>query len=134
LQAAGVTWRYYYQDNSVFLASFNAWKDPAIQSNVRDISEYFKILADPNADALLPEVVFIERGSNTADNDEHPDAGKNLQGGAAAVTNMNNSLMSSKAWPTSVLIWSTDETTGLFDHIKPQPMTATADHTQSSQF
>ena len=123
MQAAGVTWRYYYQDNSVFLASFNAWKDPAIQSNVRDISEYFKILADPNADALLPEVVFIERGSNTADNDEHPDAGKNLQVGAAAVANMINSLMSSKAWPTSVFIWSMDEPGGLYDHVPPQPMT-----------
>ena len=39
LNAAGITWRYYYQDDSVFLANWADWNDPQIQGNVRNISE-----------------------------------------------------------------------------------------------
>ena len=65
LQNAGITWRYYYQDNSVFLANWADWNDPQIQANVRNIQEYYNILASPNADQELPQVVFIERASAT---------------------------------------------------------------------
>ena len=50
LTNAGITWRYYYQDNSVFLANWADWNDPQIQGNVRNIQEYYNILASPNAD------------------------------------------------------------------------------------
>ena len=39
LTNAGITWRYYYQDNSVFLANWADWNDPQIQGNVRNIQE-----------------------------------------------------------------------------------------------
>ncbi len=39
------------------------WNDPQIQGNVRNIQEYYNILASPNADQNLPQVVFIERAS-----------------------------------------------------------------------
>ena len=71
LHAAGINWRYYYQDNSVFLANWADWNDPEIQANVRNIQEYYNILASPNADQDLPQVVFIERASSTG-YDEHP--------------------------------------------------------------
>ena len=72
LNQAGITWRYYYQDSSVFLANWADWNDPQIQGNVRNISEWYNILASPSADQDLPQVVFIERASNTG-LDEHPD-------------------------------------------------------------
>ena len=54
LNAAGITWRYYCQDDSVFLANWADWNDPQIQGNVRNISEYYNILASPSADQDLP--------------------------------------------------------------------------------
>lgn len=116
LTEAGVTWRYYYQDNSVFLAQWADWNDPAIQANVRNIQEYYDILASPNADQQLPQVVFIERASSTG-YDEHP--GNNIQTGAVRVENAIDALMNSSAWPDSVFILSYDEGGGLFDHVGP---------------
>ncbi len=116
LQDAGVTWRYYYQDNSVFLANWADWNDPQIQGNVRNIQEYYNILASPNADTELPEVVFIERASSTG-LDEHP--GNNIQTGEADVQKILNALLTSAAWPDSAFILTYDEGGGLFDHVPP---------------
>jgi phospholipase C len=116
LRDAKVSWRYYYLDNSVFLAQFAAWNDPAIRSNVRNISEYFTLLADPNADQLLPEVIFIERGSSTG-LDEHPD--EDVQKGAAKSAELINALLKSDAYKSSVFILTYDEFGGLYDHVKP---------------
>jgi phospholipase C len=116
LQQAGITWRYYYQDNSVFLANWADWNDPQIQANVRNISEYYNILASPSADQDLPQVVFIERASDTG-YDEHPD--NNIQKGAARVQQIITALLNSAAWPDSAFILTFDEGGGLFDHVGP---------------
>ncbi len=81
LNAAGITWRYYCQDDSVFLANWADWNDPQIQGNVRNISEWYNILASPSDDQDLPQVVFIERAASTG-YDEHP--GNNVQEGRGA--------------------------------------------------
>ena len=120
LTNAGITWRYYYLDNSVFLYNWADWNDPQIQSNVRSISEYFNILASPDADKQLPQVVFIERASSTG-LDEHPE--NNVQKGAATVQTLLNALLTSKAWPDSVFILTYDEGGGLFDHVGPAMVT-----------
>jgi phospholipase C len=116
LTNAGVTWRYYYQDNSVFLAQWADWNDPKIQGNVRSIQEYYNFLASPNADQLLPQVVFIERASQI-ELDEHPS--NNVQTGANAVAGFLNALFTSAAWPDSAFILTYDEGGGLFDHVPP---------------
>jgi len=116
LTTAGVTWRYYYQDNSVFLANWADWNDPQIQGNVRNISEWYNILASPSADQDLPEVVFIERASATG-LDEHPD--NNVQTGAARVQQILTALLTSSAWADSAFILTYDEGGGLFDHQGP---------------
>jgi phospholipase C len=117
LRDAGVSWRYYYLDNSIFLAQFQAWNDPAIQGNVYPISNYYSTLADSNADNLLPQVIFIERGSDTCACDEHPDA--NVQTGASTVAQVTNALLASPAWKSSVLLLTFDEFGGLYDHVPP---------------
>ena len=116
LQNAGVTWRYYYQDNSVFLAQWHDYQDPDIQANVRNIQEYYDILQSPNADQQLPQVVFIERASATS-YDEHP--GNNIQKGAERVQEIVTPLLASAAWPDSVFILTYDEAGGTFDHVPP---------------
>ncbi len=116
LNQAGITWRYYYQDNSVFLANWADWNDPQIQGNVRSISEWYNILQSPTADQDLPQVVFIERAASTG-YDEHP--GNNVQTGSARVQQILNALLTSSAWPDSVFILTWDEGGGLFDHVGP---------------
>jgi phospholipase C len=116
LTDAGITWRYYFQDNSVFLANWADWNDSKIQGNVRNIQEYYNILASPTADTDLPQVVFIERASATG-LDEHPE--NNVQTGAADVQKIITALFNSKAWPDSAFILTYDEGGGLFDHVGP---------------
>ncbi len=116
LTARGISWRYYYQDNSVFLAQWADWNDPKVRYNVRNIQEYYNDLASPHADALLPHVIFIERATYTG-LDEHPL--NNIQTGAAVVANVINALFNSAAWPDSAFILTYDEGGGFFDHASP---------------
>ncbi len=113
LTNAHVTWRYYYQDG-VFLSQFEDWNNPAIQQQVWNISNLFTILASPNADQQLPEVIFIERGEST---DEHPD--NNIQAGATYVKSVIDALLASSAWKDSIFILAYDEGGGLYDHVPP---------------
>jgi phospholipase C len=118
LNEHGISWRYYYQSGDVFLAQFSLWSDPFSQGLVRNISEYYSILANPNADTLLPEVVFIEQAS-TLQLNEHPDNKWGMQLGAANSKRIIDALMSSAAWPTSAFILTYDEAGGLQDHVAP---------------
>ena len=127
LTQAGITWRYYYQDNSVFLASWADWNDSQIRGNVRNIQEYYNILASGTADRDLPKVVFIERASSTG-YDEHPD--NNIQTGAARARQVITALLGSGAWPDSAFILTYDEGGGLFDHVKPILATPPGDYSQ----
>jgi phospholipase C len=116
LYNAGIPFRYYYQDSSVFLAEWTDWNNPTIQGRVRNISEYYSILASGTADTQLPPVVFIERASATG-LDEHPD--QNVQKGAADVKQIIDALMKSSAWQDSVFILTFDEGGGAYDHVPP---------------
>ena len=127
LTNAGISWRYYYQDNSVFLAQWADWNNTQIRGNVRNIQEYYNILASNTADRDLPKVVFIERASSTG-YDEHPD--NNIQTGAARTRQVITALLGSLAWPDSAFILSYDEGGGLFDHVKPILVTLPGDYSQ----
>lgn len=116
MNQAGVSWRYYYQDNSVFLADFADWNDPTIKGKVYNISDWYSVLSQPNANQTLPQVVFIERGGEIG-LDEHPL--NNVQTGAAGVQKIIAALMNSPAWADSVFILTFDEAGGLYDHVPP---------------
>jgi phospholipase C len=113
LDEAGVSWRYYYQDNSVFLAQFSIWGQDA--GKVVSIANYYNDIQNPST---LPEVIFIERAGVTG-LDEHPD--NNIQKGSADVAHIINSLMQSPSWSSSAFILTFDEGGGLHDHVPPQP-------------
>ncbi|HEU5403847.1 MAG TPA: alkaline phosphatase family protein [Terriglobales bacterium] len=118
LNEHNISWKYYYQSGDVFLAQFSLWSDPASQGRVRNISEYYNILASPNADSQLPQVVFIEQAA-TLQLNEHPDNKWGVQMGAANTERIVNALMNSSAWPSSVFILTYDEAGGLQDHASP---------------
>ena len=122
LNSANVSWLYYYHDG-VFLANFQDFQDPTIQSKVFPDSDLMNRLAgtcsgspcDP--DQALPQVIFIDSASGASGLDEHPD--NNIQKGAAYVQGIISALMQSDAWKDSVFILSYDEGGGLYDHVPP---------------
>jgi phospholipase C len=116
LREAGVTFRIYFQDNTVFLAQFSDW--PIDKSFVYPISRYFTDIQNP---ATLPQVIFIERGSEL-NNDEHPL--NNIQTGATFVKSTLDALMASPSWKESAYILNYDEGGGLYDHVPPMDITA----------
>jgi phospholipase C len=118
LNEHGISWKYYYQSGDVYLAQFDIWNDPASQGRVRNISEYYKFRADPNADRLLPQVIFIEQAASLQLN-EHPDNKWGLQPGAANTKKIIDALMSSAAWATSAFVFTYDEAGGIHDHAQP---------------
>jgi phospholipase C len=116
LNEHGISWRYYYQDDSVFLGQFAAWNDPAITGRVFLIDNWYNILSSPTADDDLPSVVFIEHASQLQ-LDEHP--GTNMQKGAERAAQIINALLASPAWKSSALILTWDDAAGLYDHVPP---------------
>jgi len=118
LNEHGITWKYYYQSGDVYLSQFDIWNDPASQGRVRNIAEYYSILADPNADKMLPQVVFIEQAASAQLN-EHPDNKWGMQPGAANTKKIVDALMNSAAWKASALIYTYDEGGGLLEHVPP---------------
>jgi phospholipase C len=135
LSEAGITWRYYYQDGSVFLANYTKPGGCAgcdwdrFMTSAWQIKNYYDILARPTADRDLPQVVFIEHSSGEEGDstalDEHP--GHDVQRGVASAEKIIRALMNSAAWPSSVFILSHDEGGGLYDHVAPYPVPAPDD-------
>jgi phospholipase C len=116
MDAAGVSWRYYYQDNSAYLPQWSTYQRDS--GNLYPISSYYTDILDPST---LPSVLFIERASVTG-LDEHP--GNNIQTGAADVAGIINALFASPAWPSSVFILTFDEGGGTYDHAVPATQVA----------
>ncbi|MBI2679216.1 MAG: alkaline phosphatase family protein [Candidatus Koribacter versatilis] len=112
LSEKGVSWKYYYQDSSVFLADWADWSTQ--QNKVVNIAQYYTDLQN----GTLPAVVFIERASQL-NLDEHPT--QNLQKGAANTKKLIDALQASSAWSSSVFILTFDEGGGFYDHVAPQP-------------
>jgi phospholipase C len=73
----------------------------------------------------LPQVAFIEPAGYVGLDEHSPTAdttnATSVQGGAAYVENIVNTLMSSPSWKDSVFILSHDEPGGFYDHVPPQP-------------
>lgn len=114
LDQAGVSWRYYYQDDSVFLAQWATWQRDS--GKVFPISYWYN---DIQNDSTLPSVIFIERAA-VSGLDEHPDT--NIQLGAANTKKILDALMASPSWASSAFIFTYDEGGGLFDHVLPATM------------
>jgi len=114
LDQAGVSWRYYYQDNGSYLPQWSTYQ--------RDDSKMFSIsrwYTDLQNEATLPSVIFIERPGPSG-LDEHP--GENIQLGAANTKKIIDALMNSPSWASSVFILTYDEGGGLYDHVIPATM------------
>jgi len=133
----GVSWKYYTQDGNAFLGYYNNPDNPnfsadGLGNHYQPISALMTALADPNADQLLPSVIYIEKGASKDGGDEHPGAG-NLQYGAANTASIINAFIKSPVYANSIFILTWDEPGGLYDHVAPQPMAAPDDVAPSLQ-
>jgi len=111
LDAAGVSWRYYFHDNGIFLPDWSTYQRDA--GKLFNISSWYNDILDEKS---LPSVIFIERGGPSG-LDEHP--GNNIQVGAADAAQIINALLASPSWPSSAFILTYDEGGGLYDHVVP---------------
>jgi len=116
LDQAGISWRYYYQDNSAYLPQWSTYQRDA--SKMVSITKYYTDIQD---EATLPSVLFIEHAAVTG-YDEHPF--QNVQKGAARAAQIINSLMASPSWGSSVFILTYDEGGKFYDHVVPATMVA----------
>jgi phospholipase C len=133
----GVSWNYYTQDGNAFLGYYNNPDNPNFQqdglgNHYKSISQLLTALADPNADKLLPSVIYIEKGGSTNGLDEHPGDG-NVQNGAANTASIINAFLSSPVYADSIFIVTWDEPGGLYDHVGPKPIAAPDDVAPSLQ-
>ena len=111
MDAAGVSWRYYYQDNGIYLPEWSTYQRDA--GKLYPISSWY---TDVQNESTLPSVIFIERGGPSG-LDEHP--GNNIQIGAANTKKIIDGLMNSPSWASSVFILTYDEAGALYDHVLP---------------
>jgi phospholipase C len=117
LDAAGVSWAYYYQDNGIYLPEWTTYqRDAAKLRPISAPSGTPNWYADIQNEATLPSVIFIERGGPSG-LDEHPNTF--LQKGAANTAKILNALLASPSWSSSAFILTYDEFGGEFDHVIP---------------
>ncbi len=116
LNAAGISWRYYYLDTlaDTFITNWSSYY--ANQDKIFPISQYYQ---DIQNESTMPQVIYIER-SDVYGYDEHP--GHNIQEGAAKVKQIMDALMASPTWGSSVFFLGFDEPGGLYEHVPPVPM------------
>jgi phospholipase C len=107
LDAAGISWAYYYSDLP-FIALF-----PALlgRPEIRPLARYFEDL-----DAgTLPQVVMIEPAFSS--NDDHPP--HDIRLGQLFISTVFTALAQSSRWSRSLFVLTYDEHGGFFDHVPP---------------
>jgi len=138
LDKAGISWKMYINTDgtgcsgppyeascliqSGYLENFT-YAQHILQNNPQNlvpISQFFTDLAN----GTLPQFAEIEPASDAgldehgSDSDKFPE---NIQAGARYVSTFINALMESSYWSDSALIFTYDESGGMYDHVSPQP-------------
>jgi phospholipase C len=129
LQEAGVSWKFYVQNYRpeitfrtpgeghaaaqlirVPLLNYHRFlDDPALNSRIVDISEYYQDLRNDS----LPAVSFMVPSGSS----EHPPG--NIHAGERFVSSLVDALMSSSSWDRSAFMWTYDDSGGWYDHVTP---------------
>jgi phospholipase C len=111
-----------YYEMATQFATSDRWFSPVMTQTIPNRMYLFAGTSFGHIDNHDPQpangwpVVFIERGSVTGV-DEHPL--NNVTIGAGSAVPLIEALMNSKAWQSSVLIFTFDEGGGLYDHVPP---------------
>jgi phospholipase C len=126
LEARGISWKFYVQDYDphenyrtnirsdqvhwVPLLNLPRFIDnPRLARRIVDLDEYFEDLNK----GTLPAVAFMVPAGAS----EHPPG--SLREGQRFVSTLVNSLMQSRFWDRSALMWTYDDWGGFYDHVRP---------------
>jgi phospholipase C len=111
LTAAGVSWGVYADDHPLEETLNNPLKNWEKQNPWSPVSKLFTQIASDT----LPSVVFVDGTINELD--EHPTA--DVQLGEAWTKSVYDALVASKAWSSTALLFTYDESGGFADHVPP---------------
>ncbi len=131
LEEAGIEWKFYIQNYEPELtyrtvaqfpgnrASQVVWApllnfdrfldDPALNSRIVDLEEYYADLAN----GTLPAVAFMVPSGPS----EHPPS--NLISGQRFIRSLLQALMQSEYWEKTAFLWAYDDWGGWYDHVPP---------------
>jgi phospholipase C len=109
LDAHGISWRNYFSsDPSIFILLDYGLAHTA---NTSPIAQFFTDAAA----GTLPFLSIVDPDFG-AQSEENP---QDVQLGEAFAASVINAVMSSPAWPRTLLVWLYDEHGGYFDHVPP---------------
>ena len=115
LTAANISWKIYVDPAyKTYLNYFTTSNNPAMQANVRPLSEYYTDLQNKT----LPQVAYIDQILQ----DEHPD--EDIRCGAASMKQIVDAFVNSSSYSDSVFFLAWDEAGGTYDHVSPQKTVA----------
>jgi phospholipase C len=113
LDAAGIEWRFYGQDNPSILLLLPTY----LQDQAKVVA--FAQFAVDAAAGTLPAVSFVEGSDSQGGSSPDEDPPADPQVGQQMVAGIVDALTHSPQWPTSALILSYDEQGGFYDHVLP---------------
>lgn len=115
LDAAGISWAYYFNDLPVLALWGDIFVRGASQGRVRSLPQFY---ADAAA-GTLPQVFFIDPDFVNEDNgnDDHPHA--DIRAGQAYMADVYHALRGSPLWPKLAFFLTYDEWGGFHDHVPP---------------
>jgi len=109
LDAHGISWRNYFSDTpSVFVLIEYGLNHP---ENRSPIAQFFSDAAA----GTLPFFSIVDPNFGTQSEEDPQD----IQLGEAFAASVINAVLSSPAWPRTLLVWLYDEHGGYFDHVPP---------------
>lgn len=117
LQAAGVSWKIYTQvaGGYTYASAFAGFMSRfGNTGNIVIDPTFSQFIADAKS-GNLPAVVFLEK----PDGDEKPESTNNIQSGVAETQKLINAVMYGASWKDSAMIFTFDESGGLYDHVAP---------------
>ena len=115
LDAAGVSWAYYFNDLPVLAL----WTDLLVRgtatNKVRHVQQFYADAATGN----LPQVFFVDPDfvNEESGNDDHPHA--DIRAGQAYIADIYHALRGSPQWSKLAFFLTYDEWGGFYDHVPP---------------
>ncbi len=111
LNAHGIPWHNYYNDNPSSLIWTYLVSEPAVTSKLVHIGQFFTDAAA----GTLPAFSLVDPNFGTS-SEENP---QDVQFGDQFLSQVVNAVMTSPQWASTLLVWTYDEGGGYYDHVPP---------------
>ena len=111
LNAHGIPWHNYYNDNPSSLIWTYLVSEPAVTSKLVHIGQFFTDAAA----GTLPAFSLVDPNFGTS-SEENP---QDVQFGDQFLSQVVNAVMTSPQWQSTLLVWTYDEGGGYYDHVPP---------------